>query len=138
MMSITYRHDLSLTPAQFIDVLNRSTLGARRPVDDAACIADMLKHGNLLCTAWDGDQLVGVARSVTDFSYCCYLSDLAVDAAYQRQGIGKELIRHTQQQLGAKCKLILLAAPAAVNYYPKIGFTAHHSAWLLDSKAKLL
>ena len=136
-MNLQYHGERNITVEQFIDVLNRSSLGLRRPVDDAACIAEMLKHANLLCTAWHGEQLVGVARSVTDFAYCCYLSDLAVDAAYQRQGIGKELIRQTQQRLGPKCKIILLAAPAATDYYPKIGFIAQHSAWLLPSEAPL-
>jgi len=83
MNSLTYTADQKLTIEQFIDVLNRSTLGERRPVADRERIASMLQHANLLCTAWDGDLLVGVARSVTDFSFCCYLSDLAVDAAYQ-------------------------------------------------------
>ncbi len=136
-MSITYSHGRRISAAQFIDVLNRSTLGLRRPVDDANCIAEMLKQANLLCTAWDDDKLVGVARSLTDFVYCCYLSDLAVDESCQRQGIGKELIRQTQLQLGPRCKIILLAAPAAVNYYPKIGFIPQHSAWLLPSDTQL-
>jgi ribosomal protein S18 acetylase RimI-like enzyme len=90
----------------------------------------MLEHANLICTAWDGDLLVGVARSVTDFTFCCYLSDLAVDAAYQRQGIGLELIRLTQSRIHPDAKLVLLAAPKAVHYYPKIGMTQHHSAWI--------
>jgi predicted N-acetyltransferase YhbS len=130
-MTITYSHDQHITSEQFIAVLNRSSLGARRPVNDSDCIASMLKHADLLITAWDGDKLIGVSRSVTDFSYCCYLSDLAVDEQYQKLGIGKELIRQTQTQLGPLCKIILLAAPAATEYYPKIGFTQHHSAWLL-------
>ena len=91
----------------------------------------MLEHANLLCTAWDGEKLVGVARSLTDFEYCCYLSDIAVDEAYQKRGIGKELIRLTQSKLGHNAKLILLAAPKAEGYYPKIGFEAHRSAWIL-------
>ncbi len=132
-MNVTYRCDREITTAEFIDVLNRSTLGQRRPVDDEVCIADMLKHADLLCTAWDGEVLIGVARSVTDFSYCCYLSDLAVDVNYQHQGIGKSLIHHTRLQLGQRCSIILLAAPAAVDYYPKLGFSQHHSAWLLTS-----
>lgn len=136
-MNIHYSLDRSITAAQFIDVLRRSTLGERRPIDDAVSINNMLQHANLLCTAWSGDKLVGVARSLTDFSFCCYLSDLAVDTAYQHQGIGKELIRIIQSRLEANCKLILLAAPAAVTYYPKIGFTQHHSAWLLDRDEQL-
>ena len=72
-----------------------------------------------------------MARSLTDFSYCCYLSDLAVDAAYQRKGIGRELIRMTQSRLQPECKIILLAASKAETYYPKIGFSQHRSAWVL-------
>lgn len=137
MNKISYVHDRCITPTQFIDVLNRSGLGLRRPVDDAECIAQMLEQCTLLCTAWDDELLVGVARSVTDFAYCCYLSDLAVDKKFQHQGIGKGLIRQTQLQLGPKCKVILLAAPDATTYYPKIGFNAHPSAWLLPSQPLL-
>ena len=134
---ITYATDRPLTEEQFIDLLVRSTLGERRPIDDAATIAGMVRHADLLVTAWDGDMPVGVARSVTDFTYCCYLSDLAVDEAYQRQGIGVELIACTQAQLGPKCKIILLAAPAAADYYGHIGFTHHPRCWLLDREKQL-
>ena len=112
-MSIEYFHDRRISAAQFVDVLRRSTLGERRPVDDSGRISDMLAHANLLCTAWDDDVLVGVCRSLTDFSYCCYLSDLAVDVAYQRRGIGRGLVRLTQTRLHPQCKIILLAAPTA-------------------------
>lgn len=136
-MTIQYHADRRLTPDEFIDVLNRSTLGERRPVDDRASIEAMLEHANLLCTAWDGPKLVGVARSVTDFAYCCYLSDLAIDEAYQRKGLGKELIALTQSRLGPKAKLILLAAPKAVEYYPRLGFQAHPSAWVIEATKPL-
>lgn len=134
-MNILYEHSRKISDEEFIDVLKRSTLSERRPVNDPACVRAMLKHANLLCTAWDGDVLVGVARSVTDFEYCCYVSDLAVDEKYQRKGIGKELIRVTQSQLGAKAKIILLAAPKAEGYYGKVGFSQHRSAWVLSPKA---
>jgi GNAT superfamily N-acetyltransferase len=129
---ITYHHDRPLTPDEFVGVLRRSTLAGRRPVDDPDTIAGMLANADLTVTAWDGDTLVGVARSVTDYTYCCYLSDLAVDEAYQRRGIGVELIARTQEQLGPRCKIILLSAPAAVDYYPRIGLIQHPSAWTLD------
>ena len=128
---IDYSTTTPLSPTTFIDLLHRSTLAARRPVDDAETIAGMLANADLTVTAWDGELLVGVARSVTDFTYCCYLSDLAVDVAYQRQGIGVELIAHTQAQLGPRCNLILLAAPAAANYYGHIGFNHHPRCWIL-------
>ena len=130
-MPITYKINSSLDLDAAIDLYVASTLGERRPVDDRACMEQMLHEANLTITAWDGDLLVGIARSLTDWCYCCYLSDLAVRASHQRQGIGKELIRRTQAELGPKATLILLAAPAAVDYYPHIGMEQHPSAWVL-------
>ena len=132
-MTIHYDASRRITESEFIDLLKRSTLAERRPVDDLNCMAAMLRHANLLCTAWDGEKLVGVARSVTDFEYCCYLSDLAVDEAYQKRGIGKKLIALTKSRLGRRASIILLAAPKAEAYYPKIGFSAHRSAWILPA-----
>jgi GNAT superfamily N-acetyltransferase len=130
-MDVRYSTEAVIEVAAFADVLRRSTLAARRPVDDEACLAAMLRHANLLATAWQGDLLVGVARAVTDFAYCCYLSDLAVDVAYQRQGVGRALIEQIKSRLGPRAKIVLLAAPAAEGYYPKLGFHAHRSAWIL-------
>ena len=135
---LTYTTLHPLTSAEFIDVLSRSTLGERRPIDDAEAIAGMVANADLTVTAWDGDLLVGVARSVTDFTYCCYLSDLAVDVAYQRQGIGVELMARTQDELGPHCKIILLAAPAAANYYSHVGFEHYPRCWVLDRDKRLL
>ncbi len=132
-----YRVGETISPEQFIDVLRRSSLADRRPVDDPDCIAAMLRHADLVVTAWQNDRLVGVARSVTDFTYCCYLSDLAVDQGVQREGIGRELIRNTREQLGPRCTIILLSAPAATDYYPRIGFTRHASAWVLSPGDRL-
>ena len=136
-MKIEYTSQPELTAEQFIDILNRATLGERRPVEDFECIEGMLKHSDIIMTAKHNDKIVGVARSVTDFNYCCYLSDLAVDQEYQKYGIGKKLIEKTQDLLGKKCKVILLSAPAATEYYPKIGFTQHNSAWTLGRQDKL-
>ena len=135
--AIDFSTERTISDEQFIEVLRRSTLSERRPVDDPERIRAMLRHGNLLCTAWVGDRLVGVARSVTDFEFCCYLSDLAVDADFQGKGIGRELIRLTQERLGPKAKLILLAAPKAEGYYPRIGFEPHPSAWMVSSRTQL-
>ncbi|MCH2222838.1 MAG: GNAT family N-acetyltransferase, partial [Dechloromonas sp.] len=89
------------------------------------------RHANLTISAWHGTQLVGIARALTDFSYVAYLADLAVDADYQKQGIGKRLIEETQSRLGASCMLVLLAAPKANDYYPKLGFEHNPRAWML-------
>lgn len=130
-MNITYAKDKTINAQQFIDVLKRSTLDQRRPVDDAARIQRMLDHGNVLITAWDGDKLVGISRALTDFSFCCYLSDLAVDESYQHKGIGKELIRLTHETASYQTALILLAAPAAQNYYPKIGMDKFEHCFMI-------
>ena len=136
-MNILYQHSRAITETEFIDLLKRSTLSERRPIDDPISIKAMLQHANLLCTAWDGSKLVGVARSVTDFEYCCYLSDLAVDQEYQRVGIGKSLIRLTQSRLGKQAKIVLLAAPKAEMYYRRLGFETHRSAWILHAQSEL-
>ena len=136
-MKITYTLEPELTVEQFIDILNRSSFAKRRPVEDLECIEGMLKHADIIMVAKHDDKIVGIARSVTDFNYCCYLSDLAVDKKYQKHGIGKKLIEETQSLLGQKCKIILLSAPAATKYYPKIGFTQHDSTWTLGRQDKL-
>lgn len=123
-----------LSADEFVDVLRRSTLAERRPVDDPEVISGMLKNAGVIATARAEDgRLVGVARSITDFSYCTYLSDLAVDEAFQRQGIGKRLIDFSHEKAGKKTTLILLAAPAAREYYPRIGMEQHDSCWLARS-----
>ena len=129
-MVIEYKDDAMLTVQQASDVYKRSTLGERRPVDKPETFAAMLDHADVLITAWDGDKLVGVCRTLTDFAYVAYLADLAVDEAYQHQGIGKRMVEITQARLGPDCMVVLLAAPAANDYYPKIGFTHHPRAWI--------
>lgn len=129
MQTITYAQDRSITPEQLADVFTRS--GIQRPVDDLARIAKMLQHGNLLITAWDGASLIGVARALSDFSYCCYLSDLAVDREYQHQGIGQALIEQVRSAIGRDSMLLLLAAPSAMAYYPKVGFEAVANGWII-------
>jgi ribosomal protein S18 acetylase RimI-like enzyme len=138
LQMITYQINATITPDQFVDILRRSGLAERRPIDDAACMAGMLANGNLSVTAWDGAALVGIARSVTDFVFCCYLSDLAVDRDYQRRGIGRQLIARTQAALGQHAKLVLLAAPKAVGYYPHIGMQPHPQAWVLERGERLI
>jgi GNAT superfamily N-acetyltransferase len=127
---IVYRDDAPVSVAQAIDVYRRSTLGERRPVDRPDIFAAMLRHADLMISAWQGAQLVGIARSLTDFGYVAYLADLAVDAAWQRRGIGRRLVQETRARLGPECMIVLLAAPAANDYYPKLGFEHHPRAWM--------
>lgn len=131
-MRIDYKINVPVSTDQFIGLLRESTLGERRPVDDRECMKGMVENSNLVVTAWDGEDLVGIARSMTDFHYACYLSDLAVDIKYQNSGIGKKLQVITQENLGQKCKLILLAAPTANSYYEHIGFTNNQRCWVLE------
>lgn len=131
---IVYRSDTKITAEQFIDLLNRSTLGERRPVNDPLRIRKMLDHGNVLVTAWDDNLLVGVSRALTDFSFCSYLSDLAVDQNYQHKGIGKKLIDITHEVSGEQTMLILLAAPAAREYYPKVNMERFEHCFIRHRK----
>ncbi|MGR6861402.1 GNAT family N-acetyltransferase [Aliivibrio salmonicida] len=136
-MEIDYKVNEPITAEQFITLLKKTSLGARRPIDNVETIQAMLDNSNLIVTAWGDGELIGIARSVTDFNFCCYLSDLAVDENIQSVGIGKYLILVTKEELTPDCKLILLAAPQAEGYYPKIGFEAHNSAWVLSDESQL-
>src|SRR5690606_22271624 len=129
-----YGIEPDLSADEFIDLLIRSTLAERRPVGDRATIEGMLRHADLIVTARIGPLLVGVSRAITDYHYCTYLSDLAVDQAHQRRGIGRELIRRTHEAAGLKTSLILLAAPKAREYYPRIGMTRHESCWFVPRR----
>lgn len=141
-MAIYYRNDASLSAQDLAALFDKS--GIRRPTGDMERLQCMIDNANLIVTAWDddsqckhdsqckADKLVGVARALTDFVWCCYLSDLAVDREYQRQGIGRELIRQVRQALvSEEVTLVLLSAPEAMDYYPKIGMEAVQSGWMI-------
>lgn len=129
---IEYNIENNLEAGEFRMVLINSTLGNRRPVDEPERLSRMLEYGNLIVTARENGVLIGVSRSLTDFAFCTYLSDLAVDVRYQNKGIGRELIRQTKLA-APQAKLILLAAPAAISYYPKIGMKKFEYCYLLDN-----
>lgn len=128
-MEITYKDDITPDTDQIIEVYNSS--GLNRPTNDKERIKSMYSNSNLIVSAWDNDKLVGVARSLTDFCYCCYLSDLAVRKEYQKNGIGKKLIEITKKCIGEQVSLILLAAPEAMEYYPKVGFEKLDNAFMI-------
>ena len=129
-MAIEYRTNYPVSAEAVAQLFRQS--GIRRPVDDLDRIQQMIDHANLTITAWDGELMVGIGRSLTDFSFCCYLSDLAVDKDYQRQGIGKAIVAKTQEILGDDVMLLLLSAPEAMSYYPRIGFEKSDNAWIIQ------
>jgi ribosomal protein S18 acetylase RimI-like enzyme len=137
-MSIKYKINHPISTDQFVSLLADSTLGERRPIQDRECMEGMISNSNLIVSAWDSGTLVGISRCMTDFHYACYLSDLAVSKKYQKMGIGKQLQILTQEQLGPRCKLILIAAPAANQYYEHIGFSNNSRCWVLERDENIL
>lgn len=131
-MDITYRTTFIPKTEDIIDVYNLS--GITRPTGDYARIAKMYENSNLVITAWDNELLIGITRSLTDFCYACYLSDLAVRKDYQKSGIGKQLIKLTKETIGDQCALILLSAPSVMDYYPRIGMEKPDNAFLIRRK----
>ena len=129
--TIQYRTDRMVDVAAFKDILERSGLAPRRPVGDPERLAKMLKAYNLVVTAWDGEELVGIATCWTDYAHSAYLADLAVDASRQRSGIGRKLVYLARDTAGPQVTLILLSAPAAVDYYPKIGMERFEHCFIL-------
>ena len=132
MDALTIKIETDVNPNEIVDVYRRS--GISRPIDDLPRLTRMLQQANLLISARVQGQLVGFARALTDYSYCCYLSDLAVDQAYQRRGIGQQLLATLQEKLGEEVMVCLLSAPEAMSYYPKAGFQKAEQAWWIPRK----
>ncbi|MBD3920068.1 GNAT family N-acetyltransferase [Paenibacillus sp. PR3] len=129
MTTITYSTTNNVTAEQLSQLFERS--GMKRPIHDLPRLQTMLDNADITVSAWDGDRLVGIARAITDYAYCCYLSDLAVDGDYQKHGIGSKLVDEVRQVIGELCSLILISAPGAMEYYPKIGFTLSDKAYVI-------
>ncbi|MFZ3087568.1 MAG: GNAT family N-acetyltransferase [Methylotenera sp.] len=129
MFAIEYRHNFPLKAADVAAVFDAS--GIRRPTQDLARIERMFTNANLILSAWHEGKLIGVCRALTDFSYCCYLSDLAVDKVYQKHGIGREFIARVQAIIGDEVALVLLSAPEAMGYYPKVGFEKVENGFII-------
>lgn len=128
-MEISYQFENMPDPDEVINLYNQS--GLNRPTSDRERIISMYRNSNLIATARDGGKLVGIARALSDFSYCCYLSDLAVNKAYQKQGIGLKLISICKEKIGPQVMLLLLSAPAAMDYYPKVGFEKVENGFII-------
>jgi GNAT superfamily N-acetyltransferase len=131
-MKIQYKINAKISAEAVIEVFKSS--GIVRPVDDPKRIQAMLDNSNLIVSAWNGIELIGIARSVTDYNYCCYLSDLAVNKNYQNSGIGKMLIELTKDTIGEQVMLLLLSAVPAMGYYPKVGFDKVENAFSIKRK----
>ncbi|RYJ40493.1 GNAT family N-acetyltransferase [Flavobacterium beibuense] len=131
-MELNYRINSVPHTLDIIDLY--TSAGLKRPVEDAERIGTMYANSNLIVSVYHEDRLVGVARSVTDFCYCCYLSDLAIREEYKNLGIGKRLIELTQERLGDKVALLLLSAPGAMEYYPKVGFEKIENGFIIHRK----
>jgi predicted N-acetyltransferase YhbS len=136
-MAVNYNLESDLSIDEFIDLLERSTLSDRRPVQDIERINKMLQNADIIITARENGKLIGVSRAISDFSFCTYLSDLAVDVSFQNKGIGKRLIYETKIK-GGEGKLILLSAPQAVRYYPKIGMQHFDQCYIIDHQNQIL
>ncbi|CAM3923961.1 GNAT family N-acetyltransferase [Paenibacillus alkaliterrae] len=126
---IQYKNDLAINATDLSQVFEHS--GIKRPFQDLNRLQKMIENADIIITAWDQDRMVGVARAITDFSYCCYLSDLAVDLEYQKLGIGKHLVEHVKEAIGSETSLVLLSAPSAVDYYPRIGFNHNDKCFMI-------
>jgi len=131
-MNFTFTFDKIPEIQDIIDIYDSAVL--KRPTEDKVRIAKMYENSSLVIAAWHEEKLIGVARSLTDFSYCCYLSDLAIHPEYQKHGLGKKLIELTKEKIGKECMLLLLSVPSATEYYPKIGFEKVENGFIIKRK----
>lgn len=128
-MAIVYKTGIIPATTQIIALYSKA--GLPRPIDDSERISKMYENSNLVVTAWDDDKLAGACRSITDWVWCCYLSDLAVDPDYQKSGIGKKLIDITREKAGEQSMILLLSVPSAMTYYPKVGFAKEDRGFMI-------
>lgn len=134
---ILYAREPALDIAEFRRVLVESGLGETRPVDDGTRLQAMLSGANLVLTARldvEGKPLIGVARALTDFSWVCYISELAVSQSAQGLGIGKGLMDEARRQLGPSVAISLISMPDAVGFYERIGMTRMPDAFWFSRK----
>jgi len=131
-MRISYMINQEVKPAEVVRLFVNS--GIHRPTNDLGRIRKMIKNANLTVSARDGKKLVGILRALTDFSYCCYISDLVVDKKYQRQGIGKKMIYLATKTVGEQVMLLLLSSPEADSFYSHIGLKKVENAWQIPRK----
>jgi GNAT superfamily N-acetyltransferase len=129
---ISHINSPDVSPDQLAELFRSASL--RRLVKDLPRLAQMLEHSNLVVGAFAKNHLVGIARALTDFSYCCYQSDLAVARNYQRRGIGRELLGRVRNRIGEGSMLLLLSAPEAMEYYPKVGFEFVRNGWMIQRR----
>ncbi|CAM1333014.1 GNAT family N-acetyltransferase [Tenacibaculum aestuariivivum] len=132
MNNIEFKVGIIPKTSEIIEVYDSS--GINRPTKDSERITKMYANSNLIITAWLNNELIGISRSITDFCYACYLSDLAVKSEYQKEGIGKRLIELTEKEIGKETALILLSAQNAMEYYPKIGFDKIDNGFIIRRK----
>ncbi|HEQ1856533.1 TPA: GNAT family N-acetyltransferase [Providencia alcalifaciens] len=134
---ITYKVNHSISVDDFLNLLKQSPLDTFVPTDDVALLDSMLNNADLLISAWVDEQVVGFARAITDFSFCCYISEIAVDTQYLHQGVGKHLLRLTAEELPPECHLIFRSTPDSQNTYPKLGFNPCPNTWHISAKSFL-
>lgn len=132
MKNLEFKIGIVPKTSEIIAVYNSS--GIKRPTKNSDRITKMYENSNLIISAWLNNELIGISRSITDFCYACYLSDLAVKSEYQKEGIGKRLIELTEKEIGKETALILLSAPIAMEYYPKIGFDKIDNGFIIRGK----
>lgn len=125
-VTITYRDDVRPPAGIIADLYRRSPL--YRPVDDVERIASMYAGSNLVFTAWHGDKLVAILRGWTDRAYDGYICDLAIDPDYQKQGVGRELLRRVTAQ-GPRIQWVLRASKIASEYYSHLGWQKIENGW---------
>ena len=131
-LNIEYKINALLVTAQIIELYGNC--GLPRPIDDEARITEMFANSNLVISAWFGEELVGIARSITDFVWCCYLSDLAIRKDFQKSGVGKTLVEMTRETVSEKSMVLLLSVPDALEYYPKIGMMKVENGFIFNRK----
>jgi len=133
LKEIEYKTNVSIKTETIINLY--ANCGLPRPIQDKARIEEMFANSNLVISAWHSAELIGIARSLTDFSWCCYLADLAVRKDLQKSGIGRKLVEITREKVGENSIVLLLSVADALTYYPKIGMEKVENGFIFNRKS---
>ena len=122
-MSVTYAEEPGLGVDDYVSVLAETTMRTKRPLANRKRIGDMLAGANLIVTARQDGEILGLARCISDGAWICYCAELAVKESAQGLGIGSGIIGKLNELLGPKIGLALFSEPEALGFYEKAGLT---------------
>jgi len=131
--AITFAEKKDLDPTKLVRLYHQAPWAKGRTLEDAR---EMLRHTDVAVTAWDGDLLIGFGRVLTDYVYRATIWDVIVDKAYQRQGIGADIVQRILNHPRLKKVELFWLCTRMPGFYEKLGFSSKEQTGMVRSRSK--